>query len=225
MMLITFSGLDGSGKSTLIECLKETLEKRNRRVVVFHMYYDIGLLAAARFLLNKLSPAKKAHAAREGKQAHAPRQSGAGGKGKNFAARLRYTVGWNKNLRLFVYPFDLLIFLCYRLYIEKLKKQILIMDRYFYDTLVDVTDGRKGYGARLLSSLTPLPSVPILVDISPEEAFSRKGEHSLSYLNQRRLSYQKLFPREGGAVVLAGDDDIDATRRALEKIVLERLPA
>ena len=221
-MLITFSGLDGSGKSTLAECLRESLEKRDQRVAVFHMYYDVGLLACARALAKRLGGRAAGPAVPETRRAHAPRGEGQ----KTFKARLKYALAWNKSLRLCVYPFDLVIFLCYRLYVEKVRKRVLIMDRYFYDTLVDVAEGRRrSYGVRLLSKLTPQPTVPVLVDINPEVAFARKGEHSVDYLSRRRLSYQKLFPKGGGAVVLAGGDDLTATRRRLERIVLERMTA
>ena len=53
-MLITFSGLDGSGKSTLVDYLKESLEKDNRKVAVSHMNYDIGLYSALRLLKKKV---------------------------------------------------------------------------------------------------------------------------------------------------------------------------
>ncbi len=222
-MLITFSGLDGSGKSTLAECLRESLEKRNQRVAVFHMYYDVGLLACARALVKRIGGRRgDEQAVPETKRTHAPREGGR----KTMKARLKYALAWNKSLRLCVYPFDLMIFLCYRLYIEKVRKRVLIMDRYFYDTLVDVTEGgRRRRGVRLLSRLTPRPNVPVLVDISPEEAFARKGEHSVDYLSRRRLSYQELFPKNRAAVVLAGGDDLTATRSRLEQIVLERMTA
>jgi thymidylate kinase len=220
-MLITFSGLDGSGKSTIAECLRESLEKRDKRVAVFHMYYDIGLLACARAVLKRIGGRRDdKQTVPETKRAHAPRE------GKSKGARLKSALAWNKSLRLCVYPLDLVIFLCYRLYIEKVKGRVLIMDRYFYDTLVDVSDGRRRRrGVRLLSRLTPQPTVPVLVDISPEEAFARKGEHSVDYLSRRRRSYQELFPKNGGAVVLAGGDDLTATRTRLEQIVLERMTA
>ena len=180
------------------------------------MYYDVGLLACARALAKRLG----GETVPETKRAHAPREA------KTGAARLKSALAWNKSLRLCVYPFDLLIFLCYRFYIEKLRRRVLIMDRYFYDTLVDVSDGRRRRrGVRLLSMLTPQPNVPVLVDISAEEAFARKGEHSVDYLSRRRLSYQELFPKSGGAVVLAGGDDLTATRSRLEQIVLERMTA
>ncbi len=219
-MLITFSGLDGSGKSTLAECLRESLERRNQRVAVFHMYYDVGLLACARAVVRRIGGRKSEP---ESERGHAPRVEGQ----KSVKARLKYALAWNKSLRLCVYPFDLVIFLCYRLYVEKVRGRVLIMDRYFYDTLVDVAEGGREArrGVRLLSRLTPQPTVPVLVDISAEEAFARKGEHSVDYLSRRRLSYQKLFPQSRGAVVLAGGDDLKATRSRLEQIVLERMTA
>jgi thymidylate kinase len=219
-MLITFSGLDGSGKSTLAECLRESLEKRDKRVAVFHLYYDVGLLACARAVVKRIGGGGGKQSVPETKRSHAPREA------KSRGARLKSALAWNKSLRLCVYPLDLAIFLCYRLYIEKVKGRVLIMDRYFYDTLVDVSDGRRRRrGVRLLSRLTPQPTVPVLVDISPEEAFARKGEHSVDYLSRRRLSYQEFFPKNGGAVVLAGGDDLVTTRTRLEQIVLERMAA
>src|SRR5436190_2065273 len=41
-MLITFSGLDGAGKSSLIAWLKDELERRGRAVTVLHMNRDVG---------------------------------------------------------------------------------------------------------------------------------------------------------------------------------------
>ena len=35
------------------------------------------------------------------------------------------------------------MFLGYRFYVEKMNQQVLIMDRYFYDTLVDITGARR----------------------------------------------------------------------------------
>jgi thymidylate kinase len=218
-MLITFSGLDGSGKSTLAERLRESLERRNQPVSVFHMYYDVGLLACARAVVKRIGGrGSEPETGRE----HAPRQEGR----RTVKSRLKHALAWNKSLRLCVYPFDLVIFLCYRLYIEKVRGRVLIMDRYFYDTLVDVADGRGRLGGvRLLSRLTPQPTVPVLLDISPEEAFARKGEHSVDYLSRRRVSYQNFFPKNGGAVVLAGGGDLKAMHNRLEEIVLERMAA
>ena len=53
-MLITFSGLDGAGKSTLIEWLKTALEEQDRQVAIFHLNDHVGLYAYARFVRDRL---------------------------------------------------------------------------------------------------------------------------------------------------------------------------
>src|SRR5205823_11253430 len=68
-MLITFSGLDGAGKSTLVRWLQQTLEREHRRVVVFHMNDHVGVYAYLRRLRNQLggAPPHPAAAVRTGR--------------------------------------------------------------------------------------------------------------------------------------------------------------
>ena len=223
-MLITFSGLDGAGKSTLIEWLRSTLEKQDKRVAVFHMNDHVGLYAYARFIRDKVIGGTGDSGARLTQGAEGsgdPLRSGRRGRLKAAAVRTRNAILWNKPLRRGIYLVDLFIFLFYRFYIEGLKKRILIMDRYFYDTLVDVADGRHWLGLRLLKLLTPTPSVPIFLDISPEESYARKGEYSVAYLKRRWAIYKEVFPWVRRSVVLA-NGDLHATMRALEKVLAER---
>ena len=160
-MLITFSGLDGSGKSTLVDYLKESLEKDNQKVAVSHMNYDIGLYSALRFLVKKTKAAVSGRGQENEKSAesHAPREQAYDGRFRSKGAKLRYKLIWNKGLRFLIYPLDVVIFLFYRFYIEKVNGQILIMDRYFYDTLVDVTGAQRSLRLRFLSWLTPTPNL------------------------------------------------------------------
>ncbi len=53
-MLITFSGLDGAGKSTLIEFVSATLEGERRTVCVLHLNDDVGIYAFVRGLRDRL---------------------------------------------------------------------------------------------------------------------------------------------------------------------------
>lgn len=207
-MLITFSGLDGAGKSTLVRLLKASLERRDVPTTVSHMYRDVGVYALGKSVLKKL----KRRAART-------EASGGQTAGRGFAAG----VVWNKTLRTLVYPLDLLIFVGYRLYVEGVKGHILIMDRYFYDTLVDVSTGRRGRVARVLARLTPTPSVPVLLDISPRQAFARKGEHSVNYLERRREAYKRVFPNGGRGLMLEGERDVRENLLAVESVVSERM--
>ncbi|MDQ5845966.1 MAG: hypothetical protein M3539_11810 [Acidobacteriota bacterium] len=220
-MLITFSGLDGSGKSTLVDFLKQSLEKENQKVAVSHMNYDIGLYSAIRYLRNKTN----SHPGAQPSETHRPRELAYQNKFRSRTAKLRYMLIWNKSLRFIVYPIDVLIFLCYRFYVEKVNRQVLIMDRYFYDTLVDVTGARRSYRLRFLSWLTPTPTLPVYLDISPEKAFARKNEYSVDYLNRRRLSYHKLISALPDVLVLSTDQDLDTTRLNMTSAIRERMAA
>ena len=217
-MLITFSGLDGSGKSTLVDYLRESLEKNNTKVAVSHMNYDVGLYSAIRFLVRK---ATGKHSSLT-QQSHAPRERAHEGEFRSRAAKLRYQLVWNKGLRLLIYPLDVVIFVCYRLYVEKFNRQVLIMDRYFYDTLVDVAGNRSTLPVRLLSWLTPTPHLSVYLDVSAEEAFARKNEYSVDYLNRRRLSYQRLISRLPSVLILSTDQDMDSTRLRLTSAIREK---
>lgn len=217
-MLITFSGLDGSGKSTLVEYLKERLERENKEVVVSHMNYDVGLYSLLRFARTKFAKTNGRAA-----QMHAPRDRAFENDFQTKIAKLRYRLVWNKGLRFLIYPLDVLFFLFYRLYVERMNQRVLIMDRYFYDTVVDITGARRSFPTRLLSWLTPAPDLSIYLDCNAEKAFRRKHEYSVDFLNQRRLSYQKLLAGLPRMVVISTDQDLDATQLTLAGAVRERM--
>lgn len=212
-MLITFSGLDGAGKSTLVRWLQQTLEREQRRVVVFHMNDHVGVYAYLRRLRDQLSGA--------------PRRNGAAGGGARRATplrRVRDALLWGKLLRRVIYPLDLLLFLAYRLYHESIRRRVVIMDRYFYDTLVDVADGRHWGLLRMLQRLTPTPDVAVLLDVGPEESYARKHDYPVEYLRDRWLAYRTVFPWVRGALVLK-NDDLHAAQQAVARLVGEKLAA
>lgn len=217
-VLITFSGLDGAGKSTLIEWLKDRLEAQRRPVVVFHMNDHIGLYAYLRVLRNCVTghpPLTKASEIRS------ERPSEAGQVEHGALRRMRDAVVWNRPLRRWIYLFDLAVFVCYRTTVEKLRGRILIMDRYFYDTLVDVSDGRGWGWVRLLERLTPTPTVPVFLDIGPEESFRRKGEYSVEYLARRYRAYERVFDWIPSATRLE-NTDLEHSQQVLWQLVSER---
>ena len=226
-MLITFSGLDGAGKSTLIDWLQRELESKNRRVAVFHMNDHIGLYAYLRFVRDGLLGSRRqedASVRTEPERASNGRRGLAalGQRVRPAARRVRNAVVWNRHLRRFIYPIDLLVFLCYRFYVEKVERRVLIMDRYFYDTLVDVADGRRWFWIRVLNRLTPTPEVAIYLDITPEESFARKGEYTVEYLRRRWLAYRTVFPWIPTSVMLE-NYDFDTSKEVLQQVVMRRM--
>ena len=222
-MLITFSGLDGAGKSTLIGWLKATLESEERAVSVLHINTHVGLYAYLRFFRDqglRLFPGHNGQQAPGGAPPTPPEGEVRGVRGA--LRRVRDALIWSILLRQLIYPIDLLLFLGYRLYVEKLRKRILIMDRYFYDSLVDVANGRNWTSLRLLERITPTPDVAVMLDVAPERAYGRKREQPFEYLERRWLAYQVLFPWVRTRVVLP-NHDLSATKATLYRVVSERL--
>src|SRR5437660_10923941 len=197
-----FSGPGGGGKSGLSGWVKGRLGRRPRAVTVAHMNRDVGLYPVLRVLRDTLTGAPRDGTARAVALEQIARRPGLVGR----LQRLRDAVVWSRSLRRLIYPIDLLVFLCYRLYFEAVPKRILIMDRYFYDTLVDVARP-VGWGwLRWLHRITPTPDVPVLLEISPEAAYARKGEYSLAYLRARETAYGAVFRWVDRPLVLQASD-------------------
>jgi thymidylate kinase len=125
-------------------------------------------------------------------------------------------------VKQYVLFLDLPILLFYRLYLEKVRKRILVIDRYFYDSLADVTDGRRWLYVRLFLLIAPTPDVPVFVDVNPNQAFARKGEYSVDYMERRRQIYQRIFSWVHRPIVLA-NEDLKATLDTLKTVVAERV--
>jgi hypothetical protein len=225
-VLITFSGLDGAGKSTLIEWLRASLEREGHSVAVLHMNDDVGVYAYARWARNRLLRLL-------GREVPVPQPPGAdpldparpGNRSRLRRAvrRVRYAILWSETVRRCIYPIDLLIFTLYRIAFEKLTKRVFIMDRYFYDTLVDLSDGGPSPWNRLLAALTPTPDVPVLLDVAPERAFGRKGEYTVDYLRRRWTAYQTVLGWVPSSVKLV-NVELQQTQAALWRVVMARLP-
>lgn len=213
-MLITFSGLDGAGKTTLIERLRAGLGERGRCVAVRHMNDDIGVYACLRAIRDAVW-----HAPGGGRNGR-PARPATGTPSR--ARRVRDAIIWNKAWRHVLYLVDLGLFLGYRLYLERVRGQILIMDRYFYDTLVDVADGRHWWLLRQLARLAPTPDLPVFLDTGPEEAFRRKREYPLAYQRTRWTAYQQVRPWVRAAVTVS-NADLQAASATLQRLVMDRI--
>lgn len=216
-MLITLSGLDGAGKSTLAEALRASLAKEGIPAVVCHMNWQMGLYALLRGFRDFLKrmtgmsvPDRLSTAESDGTT---PRST---------IGEWKRRVVWNKGVRRWVDLADLAAFAVYRVYIEKVTGRVLIMDRYFYDRLTDLADGRRWTYLRAFARLVPVPDVPVLVEVSPEVAFARKGEFSVESMSRRQAHYREVFSWVPSAVSIA-NDRLDRATDELRSIVLERI--
>jgi hypothetical protein len=191
-MLVTFSGLDGAGKSTLIRGVRGELEASGRSVRVLTMYDDIGVYAAVRMIRDRV-------AGRPAQPASADANNGDGSQSA-FVRIVR-----SRRLKRGLYGIDLLIFRLLRAYHESFRGRVLIMDRYFYDSIVDLAEDRDDAELADLLRGVPKPDVPVYVQASPEVAFARKHEYSVERLRARQGVYSRLFVLAGTPLIVPNE--------------------
>ena len=179
-LVITFSGVDGAGKSTVIEHVKERLEKtwRKRVVIIRHRPSVLPILSAWQY-------GKKGAEARSIQ--NLPRQGQNFGLGSSLARfayyYLDYVVGqaviWLKHTR---------------------RGHVVLYDRYYFDFINDGRRSNISLPTRLTKALYALvnkPQLNFFLYADPQEILRRKQELSASTITQLTRDYRALFGQFG----------------------------
>jgi thymidylate kinase len=189
-LLITFSGIDGSGKSTNIATLTSWLTGAGLQVRAVTFWNNVVVLPRLREkLTRKLFRGK----------------TGVGAPERPVQRRDKNVHPWYASLGRCVF------FLLDAIHMRWLAKQMLsseadvvIFDRYLYDQLAILPIQRNAVRvyARLLCKLVPRPDIAYLLDAEPEAAFIRKPEYPLEFLKRYRRSYLLLRGLVGGITLI-----------------------
>jgi thymidylate kinase len=103
---------------------------------------------------------------------------------------------------------------------------ILLGDRYFYDILVDPARYRYGGPAWLVSIFSryvPRPDIVILLDAPPEVIVARKNEATLTETRLKREKYLALMRKLENAYIVNSSGSLESTVRDVENIIMNYL--
>jgi thymidylate kinase len=187
--LISFSGLDGAGKTTQIENLRASLEGRGLRTVLLAFWDDVVVLSRYREgFVHKVFKSER----------------GIGAPGKPVNRRDKNVRGWHVNFaRHGLYLMDAINL---RRVIGRARRSgvdVIIMDRYIHDELANLPLGNPLTRAfvRFAAALAPKPDVAYMLDADPVAARERKPEYPLEFLVDSRRRYYALAPMVGMTVI------------------------
>lgn len=203
--IVSFSGMDGAGKTTQIDALLIHLRDTGVRVRVVRFWDDIAVARSMRERLShKLFKSEK----------------GVGAPDRPVERRDKNVRAWYMTAaRILLYLLDAAHLTFVGATLSRRDADVVIFDRYLYDQLVNL-DLRnplmKAY-SWLLVKIVPQPEIAFLLDADPEQARSRKPEYPLAFLRRVRASYE-VVAAWGRLVVIAPRACEDVTRSILRSM-------
>ena len=187
---VSFSGVDGAGKTTQIENLISYLAEQGLRVRIFRFWDDIARLTRLR--------EGTGHTVFRG-------DKGIGSPEAPINRRDKNVRGWPMTcFRLFLYLVDAISL--QRVFKSAMSDDFdcVIFDRYIYDEFANLNLRSIVISTyvRVLMHFTPRPDVSFILDADPVAARTRKPEYPLEFIRSNRQAYLDLSGKIGGFTII-----------------------
>ncbi len=212
---ISFSGMDGTGKTSLSKRIIENFDKNGIKSRYVYGRLNPQILRPFIEISNYLFLRKEN---RLGEYTSYRSTK------KKIIAKYRILFWVYQNILLL----DCSLQLIYKIVIPRIFNMSLVCDRYIYDTVVnDISldlDLSEENMLRLLDRffyLFPKPDVAFLIDLPEEDAYQRKNDiPSITYLRERRNLYLTIAHKYG-MIILDGSKDLNELTSIVEKRLIE----
>ena len=189
-MVVSFSGVDGAGKSTQIAALRQWLEAQGLRVNTITFWDNIAALAGIR--------EGAGHKIFKG-------EKGVGSPEAPVNRRDKNVQSWPMTcLRFCLYALDAV---STRINVRKALRSgadFIIFDRYIYDQFANLKLRSRFVRAyvKALMKIVPRPDISYVLDADPQAARARKPEYPLDFIYINRQAYLDLTDMLGGITVI-----------------------
>jgi thymidylate kinase len=189
--LVSFSGIDGAGKSTQIEAFCSHLRDSGLQFSLFTFWDDVVVLSKWR--------ERASLKAFKG-------DKGVGSPDRPITRRDKNVRSWYlTGIRLLFYLMDTFRLCTVIARTADSGADFIIFDRYIYDELANLPLQHAAVRlyVRLLLMFIPKPDLALLLDADPESAASRKPEYPLEFVRRNREAYVRLARLVGMNVIPA----------------------
>jgi thymidylate kinase len=208
--ILSFSGIDGAGKSTHILALQSWLRETGLSTKLVAFWDDVVVASRLREAMS--------HAAFKGDQ-------GVGSPEKPLQRRDKNVISGPLNLiRMCFYFADALNARVKVAALQNSSIDVLIFDRYIYDELANLPlkSWFVRFFVRLVLKLVREPDIAYLVDADPVAARARKPEYPLDFLRKNRDAYLRLA-KLTGEITVVEPLTVEEAQHKIKKLFLEKL--
>jgi len=210
VIFVSFSGIDGAGKSSQIGNLQARLGTAGAGVCVISFWDDIATFRSLR--------ERASYALFKGER-------GVGSPERPIARRDKNVSSWYMlPIRLVLYVLDALHLNWVVIRALHARAEVVIFDRYIYDQFANLP--LEGAAARTfvrcLLCVVPRPDVAYLLDANPSEARKRKPEYPLEFLRKNRERYL-VMARLASMKVIDPQEAVEVERQIWREMAT-RLP-
>jgi thymidylate kinase len=200
--IVSFSGIDGAGKTTQIDALLAYLQQRGLRTKLFTFWDNVVVLSHFRERVSL-----KAFRGDEG----------VGSPDNPIIRRDKNVTAWYVvAFRLVLYALDAFSL---RIAVARSSSDpeadVVIFDRYIYDELANLplNSAMMKFYIRMILHIVPAPHVAFLIDADPVAAASRKPEYPLEFVRKNRNAYLNLAQLAGNLTILPPASVSDTAER------------